>query len=64
VNVGCVVVSVAHRLAPEHRYPVPVEDVREALNWVITNAAILGVDESGSRSAVTPRVRTWPPPSL
>jgi acetyl esterase len=46
VNVGCVVVSVAHRLAPEHRYPVPVEDVYAALRWMVANAPNLGIDES------------------
>lgn len=46
VNVGCVVVSVAHRLAPEHRYPVPVEDVYAALQWVVANAPDLGIDAS------------------
>lgn len=43
-NVGCVVVSVAHRLAPEHRYPVPVHDVFAALRWVVAHAAELGID--------------------
>ncbi len=46
VTVGSVVVSVAHRLAPEHRYPVPVEDVYAALLWVAANASDLGVDET------------------
>lgn len=46
VNVDCVVVSVAHRLAPEHRYPVPVEDVYQALQWVVANAPELGLDAS------------------
>jgi acetyl esterase len=45
-NVGCVVVSVAHRLAPEHRYPVPVEDVYAALGWTAANAARLHIDAS------------------
>lgn len=45
VNVGCAVVSVAHRLAPEHRYPIPVEDVYAALVWVAANASELGIDE-------------------
>jgi acetyl esterase len=50
VNVGCVVVSVAHRLAPEHRYPVPVEDVYAALLWVVANARDVGTD--GSRLSI------------
>lgn len=43
-STGAVVVSVAHRQAPEHRYPVPVEDVHAALAWTAAQAAALGVD--------------------
>jgi acetyl esterase len=50
VSTGCVVVSVAHRLAPEHRYPGPVEDVYAALRWVVANAPDLGID--GSRVSI------------
>lgn len=43
-NTGAVVVSVAHRPAPEHRYPEPVEDVHAALAWTAAEADALGVD--------------------
>ena len=43
-GVGCAVASVAHRWAPEHRYPVPAEDCYAGLLWIATNAAALGVD--------------------
>lgn len=40
-----IIVSVAYRLAPEHKYPAAVEDAHHALQWVIQNAgAVFGGD--------------------
>ncbi len=44
VNLGCMIVSVAYRLAPETRFPGAVEDCYAALRWLVANAAELGVD--------------------
>lgn len=46
VDAGCVVASVAHRLAPEHRFPIPLRDCVAALRWVAEDADALGVDAS------------------
>jgi triacylglycerol lipase len=43
-DVGCVVVSVDYRLAPETRHPGPVEDCWAALNWLHGEAEALGID--------------------
>ena len=41
---GCRVLSVEYRLAPEHPFPKPVEDVVAAFAWAHEHAAELGCD--------------------
>lgn len=40
----CKVISVDYSLAPEHKFPVPVEDAYLATKWVSDHASELGVD--------------------
>jgi acetyl esterase len=40
----CVVVSADYRLAPEAKYPVPLDDCETALRWTISHARELGID--------------------
>jgi acetyl esterase/lipase len=43
-ELGCAIVSVDYRLAPDHPHPVPVEDCYAGLAWLFANAAALGID--------------------
>ena len=43
-ELGCVIVSVDYRLAPENPHPAPVEDCYAGLKWLYDNAGELGID--------------------
>ncbi|WP_431022885.1 alpha/beta hydrolase (plasmid) [Erwinia rhapontici] len=45
-NTGCVVFSVDYRLAPEHRWPVPLNDLWQALCWISDHATDWDLDST------------------
>lgn len=45
-EVGCIVVKVDYRLAPEYPHPTPIKDSWAALKWVFANADELGIDRA------------------
>ncbi|MXV94115.1 MAG: alpha/beta hydrolase fold domain-containing protein [Chloroflexi bacterium] len=45
-HVGCTVVSVGYRLAPEFTYQAAIADCFAAFNWMVDNADELGIDTS------------------
>jgi acetyl esterase len=54
---GCTVTSVAYRLAPEHPFPVPLDDCWEALAWAAAEApssplVVAGESAGGNMAAV------------
>ncbi len=42
----CVVMQLEYRLAPEHPYPIPLEDCYTALKWLATQTNELDIDRS------------------
>lgn len=41
---GYAVAAISYRLAPQHRWPAPREDLRAAIAWLKANAGELGID--------------------
>ena len=71
----CIVVSVAYRLAPEYKFPVPFEDAYTATEWIFANASsfngeterlAIGGDSAGGNlaAAITQRARDHSGPAI
>lgn len=45
-TLGCCIINVDYRLAPEYPHPVCLTDSWAALKWVFASADILGIDEA------------------
>lgn len=73
----CCVLSVAYRLAPEHKFPTAVDDAQDAYRWLLSNGSTCGIDTRriavGGDSAggtlatgltITARDGEWPQPVL
>jgi acetyl esterase/lipase len=41
---GIATIAISYRLAPAHRFPAPLDDVRRGLHWVRSHADALGID--------------------
>lgn len=39
-------VMLCYRLSPEHKFPIPMEDCLNAINFVVQHAEELGIDSS------------------
>ncbi|KAI1826638.1 Alpha/Beta hydrolase protein [Xylaria intraflava] len=46
LQLGCTVVNVEYRLAPENPFPIPVNDAYDAVKWAAANASKLGASPS------------------
>ncbi|HVW65753.1 MAG TPA: alpha/beta hydrolase [Nitrosospira sp.] len=73
----CCVLSIAYRLAPEHKFPAAVHDACDAYQWLLSNGPAHGIDIGriavGGDSAggtlatgltIAARDRQWPQPLL
>ncbi|KIO49789.1 alpha/beta hydrolase [Nitrosospira sp. NpAV] len=73
----CCVLSVAYRLAPEHKFPTAVDDAQDAYQWLLSNGSAYGIDTQriavGGDSAggtlatgltIAARDGKWPQPLL
>src|SRR5262245_25497818 len=70
---GLATVAISYRLAPAHRFPAPLDDVRHGLRWVRAHASELGIDperiallglSAGAHLAVLAHVVRDLPPEL